>query len=165
MIILTARIPKLKFPQLTATATAVCCGLLVFSLAKHPYQATIAPQNSSSPQVTELQSSSDRLEYLAQWGWEVLETPLLVETLLIPEYLDQNYEEYIQLQVSQGFPHLSEYCGETIQRYSYEITNYPTGAVGMQVNLLIHDKEVLAGEVLSPSINGIFHGLAMPERE
>lgn len=156
MIILTARIPKLKFPQATAAATAAVCGFLVFSLVRTPYEPVLA-------QVETISSQGQRLEYLENWGWEVVETPLSVETLLIPETLDETYQTYLDLQASQGFPSLQDYCGETVERYTYAISNYPSGAVGMQVNLLIHNQSVIGGEVLSTEINGILHGLAMPD--
>ncbi len=158
MIILTARIPKWKFPQITAAATAAVCGLLVFSLVQHPYEPTLAQVGRES-----ISNHGERLEYLQDWGWEVVETPLSIETLLIPETLDESYDTYLALQESQGFPHLQQYCGETVERYTYAISNYPSGASGMQVNLLIHNQTVIGGEVLSTEINGILHGLAVPE--
>ena len=49
-----------------------------------------------------------------------------------------------------------------MERYTYEITNYPTGETGILANLLIYKNTVIGGEVLSPQLDGFLHGLAMP---
>ena len=81
--------------------------------------------------------------------------------MLIPKEMDESYNEYLALQSGQGFD-LEKYTGKRAKRYTYEITNYPTGEAGVQVNLLIYKNTVIAGEVLSPQLDGFLHGLAMP---
>ena len=49
-----------------------------------------------------------------------------------------------------------------MKRYTYEITNYPTGRTGILANLLIYKNTVIGGEVRSPQLDGFLHGLAMP---
>ena len=66
-----------------------------------------------------------------------------------------------RLQADQGFD-LTAYCGKRVKRYAYEITNYPTGEQGVQAGLLIYKNTVIGGDVLSPSLDGFLHGLAMP---
>lgn len=155
MIIFTARLPRFQFSTAVVAATVVTSALLVFGLAKSPYQAVISQEDS-------VKTPSQGVAYLRQWGWEVEETALSSQTLLIPEDLDQSYQAYLDLQTDQGFPSLWEFRGETVQRYTYLISNYPTGATDMQVNLLLYQDQVIGGEVLSPQVDGIVHGLAMP---
>ena len=81
--------------------------------------------------------------------------------MLIPKEMDESYNEDLALQSGQGFD-LEKYAGKRAKRYTYEITNYPTGEAGVQVNLLIYKNTVIAGEVLSPQLDGFLHGLAMP---
>ena len=46
-----------------------------------------------------------------------------------------------------------------IRRYTYEVTNYPTGESGVQANLMLYRTTVVGGEVLSPRMDGFVHGL------
>ena len=66
-----------------------------------------------------------------------------------------------QLQSGQGFD-LEKYKGKRVKRYTYEISNYPTGETGVQAGLLIYKNTVVGGEVLSSQLGGFIHGLAMP---
>lgn len=148
MIIVTARLPKKKFALGVAVISALCCCVMAWG----------ASQGASSNLV---KTERERQDYLAQWGWQVSETPS-VEELLIPTVLDQSYTEYLALQEAQGFPSLTEMTGERVKRYSYQVTNYPTGEPDVQVNLLIYQDQVVAGEVFSPQVDGFIHGLSRP---
>lgn len=101
------------------------------------------------------------MEYLEAYGWEVNSEPLATQELLIPEEMDESYDEYLALQSEQGFD-LKQYAGKRVKRYTYEITNYPTGEQGVQANVLIYQNTVIGGEVLSPQMDGFLHGLTMP---
>ena len=57
---------------------------------------------------------------------------------------------------------MKKYAGKRLKRYTYEITNYPTGESGVQVNLLIYKNTVVGGEVLSAQLDGFLHGLTPP---
>ena len=100
-------------------------------------------------------------QYLESFGWTVEPEPLAVEELLIPEEFDETYTQYLELQSSQGFD-LTQYCGKRVKRYTYVITNYPTGETGVQAGLLIYKNTVIGGDVLSPQLGGFIHSLEMP---
>ena len=87
---------------------------------------------SAVPSPKGVKSNEDRVAYLEGYGWQVLEEPL------------------------------AKYAGKRVKRYTYEITNYPTGETGILANLLIYKNTVIGGEVLSPQLDGFLHGLAMP---
>ena len=87
--------------------------------------------------------------------------PIAVEELIIPEQFDETYSQYLELQASQGFE-LTDYCGKRVKRYTYEITNYPTGESGIQAGLLVYKSTVIGGDVLSAQLGGFIHGLEMP---
>lgn len=156
MIILTARLPKPKFAFGVACATMVGSAFLVFGLMKQPFETAMSNHAISRQQ-------NPHITYLESWGWQVDEIPLSTQTLLIPSPLGAQYEEYLQLQSGQGFPSLLDYQGKIVDRYTYLVTNYPSGQEGVQVNLLVYDEEIIAGEVLSPEINGFLHGLTLPD--
>ena len=157
MFIITAKVPR-PHPTLgVAVAALLCCAALVLNLTP-PSTQTAA---SALPDPKGVRTAADRVEYLAAYGWEVAETPVSTQELLIPEVFDESYQQYLQLQQEQGFD-LEACAGKRVRRYTYEILNYPTGETGVLVNLLICKKTVVGGEVLSPQLNGFMHGLAMP---
>ena len=102
------------------------------------------------------------MAYLASYGWTVSPEAVRVEELIIPEAFDDTYTQYLALQSGQGFD-LTQYSGRRVKRYTYEITNYPTGEAGVQVGILVYKNTVVGGEVLSSQLDGFIHGLSMPE--
>ena len=158
MLIVTAKVPRRKLALGVALAALACCCAVVLNLSTSSSQEVAAP---GIPDPKGVKSNEDRVEYLAGYGWEVNSEPLATQELLIPEEMDESYDEYLALQSQQGFD-LTQYAGKRVKRYTYEITNYPTGETGVQANLLIYKNRVIGGEVLSPQMDGFLHGLAMP---
>ena len=108
-----------------------------------------------------IKTNEDRIAYLESYGWSVSSDPIAVEELIIPEQFDETYSQYLELQASQGFD-LTDYCGKRVKRYTYEITNYPTGESGIQAGLLVYKSTVIGDDVLSAQLGGFIHGLEMP---
>lgn len=157
MFIITAKVPR-PHPALgVAAAALLCCAALVLTLTP-PSAQTAA---SALPDPKGVRTAADRVEYLSAYGWEVAETPVSTQELLIPEAFDESYQQYLQLQRDQGFD-LEACAGKRVRRYTYEILNYPTGETGVLVNLLIYKRTVVGGEVLSPRLDGFLHGLSGP---
>jgi hypothetical protein len=156
MIIVTARIPKRRLLAGAATAL-VCClaaaAAIVFSLAGRAV--------TTSAEVRGIRTNDDRVAYLASLGWEVEESPLSTEELLIPKEFDESYTDYLALQADQGFD-LTQYRGKRVKRYTYTVTNHPSGATDVQAAILVYRNRVIGGQVLSAS-GAFLHGLAMPE--
>lgn len=159
MLIMTAKVPRRKLALGAAAAALLCCCAVAFNFS----QALTSRETSAStlPDPKGVKSNQDRIDYLAAYGWQVSEEPLATQELLIPSEMDESYDEYLELQRQQGFD-LEKYAGKRVKRYTYEITNYPSGETGVQVNLLICKNTVIGGEVLSPQLDGFLHGLAMP---
>lgn len=158
MLIITAKVPRRKLALGVALASLACCCALALNLNGTAARETAA---SAAPDAKGVRSNADRVEYLRAYGWEVAEEPVATQELLIPEEMDESYDEYLALQKEQGFE-LEKYAGKRAKRYTYEITNYPTGEAGVQANLLIYKNTVIAGEVLSPQLDGFLHGLTKP---
>lgn len=158
MFILTARVNRRRLAA-GAAALVLLCGtaLAVGNLGAE--RSVGAAVSAAVPK--KIKTNDDRIAYLESYGWQVNPEAVAVEELLIPEEFDETYTEYLALQQSQGFD-LTEYCGKRVKRYTYEITNYPTGETGVQAALLIYKNTVVGGEVLSPKLNGFLHGLEMP---
>lgn len=159
MFIVTARLPKKKL--LAGCAALLCCCVVVVTAVVLSVGGQAV---SASAEVKGIRDNDDRVAYLTNLGWTVSSQPIATEELLIPDQFDDTYAEYLALQESQGFD-LSRYRGKRVKRYTYEITNYPTGETGIQAALLVYKNTVIGGEVLSPVTGGFLHGLQMPQPE
>ena len=160
MLILTAKVPRRKLRRGAALAAALCCTLAVFLTMSRTGSSPVSA--SARPDPRGVKSAEDRVAYLEAWGWQVKSQPLSVQELVIPEELDDSYQEYLTMQQEQGFD-LSRYGGKRVKRYTYQVTNYPTGEEGVQANLLVCRGAVVGGEILSPRLDGFLHGLEYPE--
>jgi hypothetical protein len=158
VFIFTARVNRRRAVAGVA-ALVLLCGTAL-AVGNFSNQRSVGASASTSVP-KKIKTNEDRLAYLESFGWQVEEQPVSVEELLIPEEFDETYQEYLALQSSQGFD-LTQYQGKRVKRYTYEITNYPTGETGVQAALLIYKNTVVGGEVLSPKLNGFLHGLEMP---
>lgn len=159
MFIVTARLPKKKL--LAGCAALLCCCVVVVTAV---VLSAGGQAVSASAEVKGIRNNDDRVAYLTNLGWTVSSQPIATEELLIPDQFDDTYAEYLALQESQGFD-LSRYRGKRVKRYTYEITNYPTGETGIQAALLVYKNTVIGGEILSPVTGGFLHGLQMPQAE
>ena len=158
MLIMTAKLPLRKLVLWALAAAALCCcALLVNIVPLHPVHDVVA----SAVDPAGIRTNEDRIAYLNKYGWQVRDQPLATQELIVPESFDDSYADYLSLQAQQGFS-LEKYAGKRLKRYTYEITNYPTGEQGVQVNLLVFKNTVVGGEVLSAQLDGFLHGLAMP---
>ncbi len=157
MLIMTAKMPRRKLTWGVAAAALLCCCAIALNFG----QAVREVSASSLPSPKEVRSNQDRVDYLSAYGWQVSSDPIATQELLIPEEMDESYDEYLALQTDQGFD-LKKYAGKRVKRYTYEVLNYPSGETGVQANLLICKNTVVGGEILSPRLDGFLHGLAMP---
>ena len=158
MLIFTAKMPRRKTVLCAALLAVLSCALVLTGLSWGRSRAVSA---GLRPDPKGVKSNEDRVAYLEQWGWQVTGEPLSVQELLIPKEMDDSYLEYLAMQQEQGFD-LSKYAGKRVKRYTYQVTNYPTGEEGVQANLLICRNTVVGGEVLSPQLDGFLHGLDGP---
>ncbi len=158
MFIITA---KLKKEWLIAGAVALLAIVCAVVLTLGAFQARGA-QVSGAVSPKGVRTNEDRIAYLESYGWTVEPEAIAVEELLIPEEFDETYDQYLALQAGQGFD-LTKYAGKRVKRYTYVITNYPTGEQGVQAGLLLYKDTVVGGEVLSPQLGGFIHSLEMPQ--
>lgn len=108
------------------------------------------------------QTESDQIAYLNALGWEVSGTPVS-EQVQLPEEFGPEYEEYLALQQKGGFD-LTVWAGQIVTRYSYPISNYPTGEENVLADLLVLDGEIIGGELRSSQLDGFMTGLVAREQ-
>ena len=159
MLIVTAKIPRRKLALWALAAAALCCCALLVNV--DALRAWRGVETSAAVSPKGIKTNEDRVTYLAQYGWQVKPDPVSTQELIIPQEFDESYTDYLTLQSEQGF-NLENYAGKRVKRYTYEITNYPTGESDVQVNLLIYKNTVVGGEVLCAHLDGFLHGLTIP---
>ena len=103
------------------------------------------------------QTQSELIAYLEELGWEISGAPTL-ELVALPETFGSEYQEYLALQEEGGFD-LAAYAGQSVTRYSYPISNYPSGEEGVMADLLVLDGQIIGGEIRSASLNGFMTAL------
>lgn len=102
------------------------------------------------------ETPEERIAFFRQFGFEVNESPLEVKEVVIPEEFDEVYNEYNELQKSQGLD-LTDYKGVRVKFWSYEITDYPgyentDGQI--RGNLLTYNGIVIACDVSNIELGG-----------
>ena len=138
---------------------ALAVGTVVFAAVRvHDVRAVPVAKSA----YTDVAGNEERREFLAGFGWETTAEPEETVAVFVPETLDGVYAEYAELQASQGFS-LEAFCGKTLTRYTYGVTNYegqPEGTV--KANLLMSGTTVVGGDVCSVLSDGFIHGFAKP---
>lgn len=105
----------------------------------------------------EADGSSQRLEFLEQFGWQCEPEPVEVKEVIIPAKFNDTYAEYNELQKQQGFD-LQQYSGRRVKLWTYTVTNYPGGISDVVANLLILNGTVIGGDISSTLLDGFVHG-------
>ena len=121
------------------------------------------PQGASESQQPRLTGNAERVAYLQDLGWEVVEEPVTTLQFLLPPKLSGDYVAYNQLQKQQGFD-LETCCGEQVTRYTYTVTNYPGRPEGVQLNLYICQEQPVAGDVVCTGADGFQDTLVFPQQ-
>ena len=157
-LIITAKLQRKKLIVWGIGAAVLLLALIlgIGWLGAGPAASTIAAMTGQNGG-----DNQSRVAYLESFGWTVKEEPLSIEELSVPQQWNDSYTQYLELQKSQGFD-LEPYKGKRIRRYTYEITNYPTGETGVQAGLLVYRNTIIGGDVLSSQLDGFIHGLNRP---
>lgn len=152
MFIVTAKAPRRRYLLLGSALTlAALCAALLLRPGKTE-QAPAAPRAGTN---------EERVAYLAALGWEVEPEPVEALRLTLPDPLEEPYLSYNALQLKQGFD-LSACCGETVERYTYRVTNHPSRPAGCQADLYLLRGEIVAGDVVCTGENGFIATLDFP---
>ena len=122
----------------------------------YPDDALPAVKAMSSSDFKNVKSNEDRIEFLKKYGWEVCEEASEIKEVSIPTEFDPIYEDYNQLQISEGLD-LKKYRGKTVKRYTYQVSNYDYDGT-VYANLLIYKDSVIGGDVCSARTDGFVHG-------
>lgn len=103
------------------------------------------------------QPQSALVDFLTGLGWEVSGTPT-TDQVVLPDTFGDAYQDFLALQETGGFD-LTAYAGQTVTRYTFTISNYPTGEENILADLLVLDGAIIGGELRSPELDGFMTGL------
>ena len=98
------------------------------------------------------------LDCLRQFGWTVDPGSCSSEPLVLDPDTDADYQA---LQQEAGFD-LTPYLGQTVTRYTFTVTNYPTGEYPVTAVVLVADGAVIGGDIHAGALNGFMHALCPP---
>lgn len=140
---------------LLLAAVVLCSAILL--LGDNQSAGTNSPSNI-------VKDNNDRIAYLESYGWKVNSEPVEEITVTIPKDFDAVFEDYNKIQLEQGFD-LSKYSGLEAIRYTYSVTNYPTGDNNVVADIIVYRNKVIAGDIQSTALDGFMHGLAMPKTD
>lgn len=149
MFILTAKLQRKKI-VLAAIALALLVAAVCITLQTGKDKKSIAEDNSA------------RVAYLESFGWDILPEPVETLSVTLPTELKEPYLSYNEMQLEQGFD-LSEYCGKTLSRYTYLVTNYPGQTESCQADLYLCGSTIVAGDIICMGENGQLCPLAYPQ--
>ena len=126
MFIYSLRANTLKFFGVVGVAVIALITLIAFIPSYEP--VVTSSQSGEVMYVSEevsfdkIKTNEDRIAFLAQFGWEVEETPIEEAEVTIPEEFDKVFTGYNELQKKQGLD-LSKYKRKKLMRYTYKITS------------------------------------------
>ncbi|MDR3277555.1 MAG: DUF4830 domain-containing protein [Oscillospiraceae bacterium] len=156
MLVFTAKFNKKRAVIAVLVLAALLCAVILLA-GRADRQKT--PVSALSAVVRD---NEQRVAYLNSLGWQVEETAMEEQDIVIPREFSNVYEEYNKLQISQGFD-LKEYGGIEATRYTYKITNYPSAGVTAVADIIVYKNEIIAGDVQSNALDGFMLGLKFPE--
>lgn len=107
---------------------------------------------------TGLATLEGRREYLTELGWEIDTESEEYRSVTLPESMDAVLSDYNAMQLSQGFD-LERHMGEKCSRYTYRLTNYPSGEEDVFITLYVQGRRAIAGDIHSNSLSGFMHGI------
>ena len=154
MLIVSAKLSPRK-----AIAAVVAFGvvLILMILLAGALRRQEAPGQALVTAATE----EERAAYLQSLGWEIEPSPTETLEFMLPQPLNESYQEYNQLQLEQGFD-LTPYAGMQVKRYSYRVLNYPGYPEDVQADLYLCGEVVIGGDILYCGDSGFVATLVFP---
>ena len=141
--------------MILGAAIALILGLILLFGGEQDTQTTAAPA---------ITTNEGRVKFLTDLGWDVVVSPVQTSQVKIPDTAGDVFRRYNELQKSQGYD-LSQYAGKTVLRYVSEIKNYPGATDPVYATMLIHQDQVIGGDVTDTSATGVIRGFQKPDSE
>lgn len=152
MFVYSVKSKQIKFILLVAFV--IMTGISLFILSNE------SQQTGSTKSVSyDGETHKQRMEFISQFGWEVIEEPVQVKEVIIPTEPDDTYSAYNDIQKSQGFD-LDGFAGERAKCWTYTVKNYEgyENQDCIHANILVYDGKVIGGDICSVRLDGFMHG-------
>lgn len=164
MFICSIKGNTLKLFGIIAIAIAAVTALIIALPSAEAVEAGSILESKSEITYDKIKTDDNRQDFLRQFGWETGEVTVEEVEVQIPADFDKVMNAYNEIQKAQGLD-LSKYKGKTVQRYTYEITNYPDYDGTVYANIIIYKDRVIGGDICSSDVKGFIQGLEMPKGE
>lgn len=152
MFVYTLKASGLKF----FAVIAVCVAILTTAIGVLPTISVSADVASVMTDFKNISSEGDIVSFLSQFGYEVEPVPVNTLEFQIPESFNTIYEQYNEIQRSQGL-NLKRYAGKDATAYVFKLKNYEyEGEVFATV--IVRNNRVIGGDVCSKDGDGFVHG-------
>ena len=161
MLVVSVRSSAIKTGVLSVLLVA-CAAFGIFAAGKSVSAAVTADKTGLSYLAG---NAAQRVDFLAQFGWEIDEDPVEVSEVIIPAEFDSAYKEYSDMQAGHGLD-LSKYSGMRAKRWTYTVKNYPgyENNDGMvQANIFVLDGAVIGGDISSLEKDGFMQDFNYPK--
>lgn len=149
MMVMTAKVDFKKIIIGLIAVAAVIVALVLLLGGGGGSEATAASAVSGN---------DDRVQFLADLGWEVTTSPKESGQVRIPKDSAEVFDRYNALQKSQGYD-LSQYAGKTVMRYVYQVNNYPGATEPVYATVLVYKNQIIGGDITDTAPNGKLQGL------
>lgn len=154
MFIVSAKLSPRK-----AIAAVVAFGVVLIAIIL--LAGALKRQEAPGEALVTAATEEERSAYLRSLGWEIEDSPMETLEFMLPQPLNESYQDYNQLQLEQGFD-LTPYAGMQVKRYSYRVTNYPGYPEDVQADLYLCGDVVIGGDILYCGDSGFVATLVFP---
>ena len=152
MMVMTAKVDKKKIAIIAAILEGLVLTTILLFAGGGDATQTVANTVSDN---------ESRISFLQEMGWTVGDTPVQSGQVRIPDTQSKVFERYNALQKSQGYD-LSQYAGQTVMRYVYQISNYPGATDPVYATVLVYKNQIIGGDVTNTAAKGYIQGLQKP---
>ncbi len=160
MFVCSLKVQRLKVVALSLLCAVVLGGALTFIIHGRSQSDDLAAAAVAGRNIRfdGIKTEQDLEKFISSLGIEV-KLPAYKSTKVdLPRVFDAVYVKYNDIQKQQGFD-LTKYCGKTLDRYTFEMTNYPLpedAAQGKVYLTIFRYKDKIVGGDISSRDNGGF---------
>ena len=148
MFIYSVRGSTVKFFVLIVASLLVLTGILVFGGGN-----AVAASVGADIKLGGMETNEDRLEFISQFGINVVGEAKESESFAVPENFDRILSEYNEIQKQQGLD-LTKYKNKKVTRYTYTVNDYEGYEGDVNVNLIVYRNTVIGCDISSVDPTG-----------
>ena len=163
MFVYSLRASTLKFFAVVCVALTALITMITFIPGYYGGElGYITTGSEKEIRYDKIKTNEDRVNFLAQFGWQVKGEPVESADITLPSEFDKIFAGYNEIQKRQGLD-LSRYKNKTVTRYTYEVNNYEGEEGRVFANVIVYRGKVIAGDICSADVSGFIHGFEKPD--